>query len=168
MAVETWESALTGRLAARFGGGISRFGSYLGQPFLEARADLTLDVLRFLRDEEAFDFLVDLTAVDRPGHAERFELVYILYSFASNERIRVKTRVGDGVAAPSVTGVYPAADWLEREVFDMFGIGFAGHPKLRRILLPDDWSGHPLRRETSILAMDQDWVRRNLGIESGQ
>ena len=96
------------------------------------------------------------------------ELVYTIFSYARNERLRVKSRLADGVNAPSITGVYPAANWLEREVFDMFGIRFDGHPNLKRILLPDEWQGHPLRKEYGIVQMDNDCVKSNLGIDSGQ
>ena len=85
-----------------------------------------------------------------------------------NQRIRVKARVRDGFRPPSLTPVFPGANWLEREVFDLFGIEFAGHPHLTRILLPDGWSGHPLRKDYSIIQMDNRWVRENLGIDSGQ
>ncbi len=112
--------------------------------------------------------LTDLTAVDYPAQEKRFEVVYILYSFATNERVRIKVKTGLEEAVPSVSSEFPAANWLEREVYDMFGIGFSGHPDLKRILMPDDWQGFPLRKEKSIVEMDSDWVRRNLGIESAQ
>jgi len=109
---------------------------------------------------------VDLTAVDYPGRPERFELIYIVYSFARNERIRIKTRIGEGARPASAVAVHPTANWLEREVFDMFGIPFEGHPDLRRILLPEDWTGHPLRKDSSILAADQRWIKEHLGLEA--
>jgi NADH-quinone oxidoreductase subunit C len=94
--------------------------------------------------------------------------VYILYSFAKNTRVRVKTQIADGSALPTAVKIWSTANWLEREVFDMFGIRFEGHPDLKRILLPEGWKGHPLRKEYGILQQDQDWVQINLGIESGQ
>jgi NADH-quinone oxidoreductase subunit C len=126
------------------------------------------NVAQYLRDEEAFDMLSDLTAVDWPKREKRFEIVLNLYSFAKNERLRVKAKAAEGEHVPTMTSVWPAANWLEREVYDMFGIVFDGHPDLRRILLPEEWQGFPLRKDYDILKQDQDWVRENLGIESGQ
>jgi NADH-quinone oxidoreductase subunit C len=168
MAVEPWEDELTRELAARFGTGIGRFGAYLGQPFLTAAPGSLIEILQYLKERAGFDFLTDLTVVDYPQRERRFELVCLLYSFGRNIRIRVKAAFAESERAPSLTAVYPAADWLEREVFDMFGIEFDGHPGLRRLLLPDEWQGFPLRKDSSILGMDQRWVRENLGIESGQ
>lgn len=168
MASSPWDDELTARLSSALPGVVRHTASYLGQNFAVIEPIAAASVLQFLRDQEGFDFLVDLTAVDYPKREARFELVYILYSFERNERVRVKTSVFDGEKPPSVTGVYAAANWLEREVFDLFGIEFQGHPDLRRILLPDEWQGHPLRKDYSILGMDQRWVRENLGIESGQ
>ena len=126
------------------------------------------DSSEFLKLEADFDYLVDLTAADYPKRPERFELFYILYSFARNERIRVKTAVADGMKPATATTVHATANWLEREVFDMFGIQFAGHPDMRRILLPEEWEGFPLRKEYGLIQQDERWVRENLNIESGQ
>jgi NADH-quinone oxidoreductase subunit C len=108
-----------------------------------------LDVARHLRtaSDAAFDICSDVTATDWPPRPERFDVVYCLYSTAHRCRLRVKARVADGEAIDSVTPVWPAANWLEREVFDMFGIRFSGHPNLRRILMPDEWQGHPQRKD---------------------
>ena len=112
--------------------------------------------------------LADLTAVDWPKREKRFDVVLNLYSFAKNERLRLKVWAADAEEVPSVVSVWPTANWQEREVFDMFGIVFSGHPNLKRILLPDEWQGYPLRKDYDILQQDTAWVRENLGIESGQ
>lgn len=126
------------------------------------------EIALHLRNEEKFDMLADLTAGDWPKREKRFDVILNLYSFAKNERLRLKVRAGDGEAVPSVVGIWAVANWLEREVFDMFGIVFSGHPDLKRILLPDEWQGYPLRKDYDILQQDTAWVRDNLGIESGQ
>jgi NADH-quinone oxidoreductase subunit C len=125
-------------------------------------------LIEFLRTKPAFDYLVDLTAVHWPKRDIPFDVVYILYSFARNERIRVKIKIAEGYKPQTAVGVHLTANWLEREAYDMFGIEFANHPDLRRILMPEDWSGYPLRKDYGIVQMDQRWVRENLGIESGQ
>jgi NADH-quinone oxidoreductase subunit C len=168
MVTTPWESDLTQALKERFGGAMTEFSTYLGQNFLLVTPDAAIPILETLKLELDFDYLVDLTAVDYPKRSERFELVYILYSFARNERVRVKTAFADGFRPATATTVHLAANWLEREVFDMFGIQFANHPDMRRILLPEEWQGYPLRKENSILLQDDTWVRENLGIESGQ
>lgn len=165
MAATPWEDELTARIAARFAENLS-FATYLAENFVTCLPGLVPDLVFYLRDHEAFDFLTDLTVVDYPKEERRFELIYILYSFSRNERIRIKTRTLANV--PSIAGIFHGANWLEREAFDMFGVSFEGHPNLKRILLPEEWHGHPLRKDTSIIAMDNEWVQANLGIESGQ
>jgi NADH-quinone oxidoreductase subunit C len=158
---------------------VSRFRAKFGAALLEAMEDrkqaiLTVERQRlaeialYTRDEEKFEMLADLTAVDWPKREKRFDVVLNLYSFAKNERLRLKAHAADGEEVPSMVGVWVAANWLEREVFDMFGIVFSGHPNLKRILLPDEWQGYPLRKDYDILQQDTAWVRENLGIESGQ
>ena len=168
MAVTPWESDLTASLKGQFGERITEYSTYLGQNFLVAKAEAVIPVLEYLKLEKDFDYLVDLTAVDYPKRTERFDVVYILYSFARNERIRVKTMLAEGSRAATACGVHLTANWLEREVFDMFGIQFEGHPDMRRILLPEEWQGFPLRKEYGILQQDDRWVQENLSIESGQ
>jgi NADH-quinone oxidoreductase subunit C len=158
---------------------VTRFRTKFGAALLEAMEDrkqaiLTVDRSRLLeialhlRDEEKFDMLADLTAVDWPKREKRFDVVLNLYSFPKNERLRLKVHAADAEEVPSVVSVWPTANWQEREVFDMFGIIFSGHPNLKRILLPDEWQGYPLRKDYDILQQDTAWVKENLGIESGQ
>ncbi len=105
-------------------------------------------VMRFLRDEADFDMLMDLTAVDYLGQTPRFEVVYHLYAMGTNQRVRIKARVAEEAAEiASVVALYASANWMEREVFDLYGIRFDGHPDLRRILLYDEFEGHPLRKD---------------------
>jgi NADH-quinone oxidoreductase subunit C len=156
------------RLRTQHGLGLHETNTYLGQKYIVADSSLIPELLQVLRDQEQFDYCVDITAVHYPEREKQFEVVWILYSFQHNERIRVKAAYADGESAPSAVAIWPAANWLEREVYDMFGIRFEGHPDLKRILLPDGWKGHPLRKDYGIIQQDQEWVQINLGIESGQ
>ena len=165
---EPWESELITRLRQQYGSAIVEASRYLGQKYVIVDSSIVSEILRRMRDEEGFDYCVDITAVHYPKREQQFDVVYVLYSFPHNERIRVKTRIKDGEHVPSAFAIWPTADWLEREAFDMFGIVFDGHPGLKRILLPDDWKGHPLRKDYDILQQDKEWVKINLGIESGQ
>ena len=155
------------KLKRQYGSGIEA-STYLGQNYFVVDASILPELLQILRDEEQFDYCVDITAVHYPKREKQFDVIWILYSFPRNERIRVKAMCADGEVLPSVTNIWPTANWLEREVFDMFGIRFEGHPDLKRILLPDGWKGYPLRKDHSILQQDSEWVHINLGIESGQ
>jgi len=168
MAATPWESDLVQQLKEQFGESLLEASSYVGQNFIIAKPDVVTSLIEYLKFEADFDYLVDLTAVDWPKRAERFDLVYILYSFARNERIRIKTRIPEGYRPASVVRAHRTANWLEREIFDMFGIEFEGHPDLRRILMPEDWQGHPLRKDYTVLQQDDRWVHENLGIEKGQ
>jgi len=162
-----WESEMVARIKQRHGSGVEAL-TYLGQNYLVADASIISELLQTLRDEELFDYCVDVTAVHYPEREKQFDVIWILYSFAANQRIRVKTLIADGQSVPSSVNIWPTANWLEREVYDMFGIRFDGHPDLKRILLPDGWKGHPLRKDYGIIQQDKEWVQINLGIESGQ
>ena len=168
MLATPWESELARELKENFGDAIGETSTYLGQNFIVAKPGSAIAILEYLKLEADFDYLVDITAVDWPKRADRFDVVYILYSFSRNERMRVKIFIPDGYQPETAVGVHLTADWLEREVYDMFGIEFAGHPNMKRILMPDEWQGHPLRKDYGILQQDQRWVQENLGIESGQ
>lgn len=125
-------------------------GSSSGEVWVVVAPDHAVEVLTVLRDEPglAFDYLSDVTAVHWPGRDEaEFDLVYQLYSIDNRTRFRVKVPLGQDQEPMSVVNLWPAAEWLEREVYDMFGIRFAGHPDQRRILNPEGFEGHPLRKE---------------------
>lgn len=162
------DNEMVSRFRAKFGGAILEAMEDRKQAILIVDRARLAEIALYTRDEEKFEMLSDLTAVDWPKREKRFDVVLNLYSFAKNERLRLKAHAADGEEVPSVVGVWLAADWLEREVFDMFGIVFTGHPNLKRILLPDEWQGYPLRKDYDILQQDTAWVRENLGIESGQ
>ncbi|HEY8370432.1 MAG TPA: NADH-quinone oxidoreductase subunit C [Thermodesulfobacteriota bacterium] len=148
VAVVTAEEAV-GAVKATFPETVEETALKEDLPCVIVRREDLVNAMHELR-RAGFDFLVDLTAVDYPGRAERFEVVYHLYSFAANQRLRVKTRASESTPVPSLTGLWKAANWLEREVWDLFGVRFEGHPNLTRIVLPDDWVGHPLRKDYPI------------------
>lgn len=156
------------RLKQQYGSGIREANTYLGQAYMAVESSIIHELLQVLRDQEDFDYCVDVTALHYPQREKQFDVIWILYSFPHNERIRVKTMIADGESLPSSTAIWATANWLEREVYDMFGIKFDGHPDLKRILLPDGWKGHPLRKDYGIIQQDKEWVQINLGIESGQ
>lgn len=129
-----------------------------------------VDFVRFLRDDAAcrFTTLVDLTAVDWPDRPARFEMVWHFLSMWKNQRIRVKAALPEDQMCPSITEVYPAANWFEREVFDMFGILFSGHPDLRRLLTDYGFRGHPLRKDfptTGYIELRYDEVQKRVVYE---
>jgi len=106
------------------------------------------DVMRFLRDEADFDMLMDVTAVDYLGQTPRFEVVYHLFSTTRSHRMRIKAPVpAEDASIASAVDLFPSANWMEREVWDLYGIRFEGHPDLRRILLYEEFEGHPLRKD---------------------
>jgi NADH-quinone oxidoreductase subunit C len=167
---EPWSSPLLDELHKRFPGAISEAVIFRNQPAVTLSRESLLAVCEFLRSDEGGEYtlLTDETAVDYPKREKRFEVIYHLYSFKRNDRLRLKLIVGEGEKVPSVVGLWPTANWLEREVYDMFGVEYEGHPDLKRILLPEGWTGHPLRKDYDILRQDDAWVQSNLGIKSGQ
>jgi len=141
---------------------------YLGDWTVIVPAAHIVEAATHLRDapEAAFDYCSDLTATDWPPRAERFDVIYCLYSTRHRHRVRLKVKVAENQPLASVTGVWTAANWLEREVYDMFGVNFTGHPDRRRILMPDDWQGYPQRKDYPLegpgeLLMENpiDWLK---------
>jgi NADH-quinone oxidoreductase subunit C len=161
--------AFIASLSAEVAGSVAQVSYYLGDWTVIVPVSHVLQAVTHLRDapNAAFDLCSDVTATDWPLRAEaRFDVIYILYSTRHRHRVRVKVKVAEHQGLPSVTGVWPAANWLEREVFDMFGVNFTGHPDRRRILMPDDWQGHPQRKDYPLegpgeLLMENplDWLK---------
>ena len=118
-----------------------------GELTLTGPAGTVVEALTYLRDAQGFHQLIDLCGADYPERAKRFDVVYHLLSMTKNRRVRLKVQTDEDTAVPSVVGVFPAADWFEREAFDMYGIFFENHPDLRRILTDYGFHGHPLRKD---------------------
>jgi len=143
------------KIAAHYPDAIEEVYEFRGDTWLFIRKERLLEVCRLLRDDPDLGYLYisDITAIDwlpyweKGEKPKRFEVVYNLYSPVHFQRILLKVRVDDGEAVPSVMGIWEGANYPEREVYDMFGIPFEGHPNLKRILMPDDWVGHPLRKD---------------------
>ncbi len=136
------------RLTGRFGASLS-YEQAGGKPAVIAGKNALRDVLLFLKTDEAllYTMMTDLFAVDRNASDPRFEVVYLLNSLHLKERLVVKVRVADGEPVPTVSDLWRAADWLEREAYDMLGVRFSNHPDLRRILCVEDFDGYPLRKD---------------------
>jgi NADH-quinone oxidoreductase subunit C len=136
-------------LRADLQGSVLEVEEFRGERTLLVPAERIGEVLAFLRDDERcrFDMLTDVTAVHWPQREKQFDVVWLLYSHPRNLRLRVKAHVGLEEPVPSAVPLWATADWLERECFDMFGVRFEGHPDLRRILMPEDYEGWPLRKE---------------------
>jgi NADH/F420H2 dehydrogenase subunit C len=147
---------------------VTQISFFVGDWTVIVPAAKLIDVVRFLRDspEAAFDFCSDVTASDWPTRPQRFDVIYCLFSTRHRKRVRLKVRAAESEQVPSVSGIWPAANWLEREVYDLFGVHITGHPKLTRILMPDDWQGHPQRKDYPLegpgeLLMENplDWLK---------
>jgi len=162
------DNELVKRYKEKFGPAILEAWTDRKQAILVVARELLAEIAVYSRDDEKFDWLSDLTAVDWPKREKRFDIVLNMYSMEKNERLRLKVHASADERVPSVQGVWSTTNWMEREVYDMFGVIFEGHPDLKRILLPDEWQGFPLRKDYDILTQDTAWVRENLGIESGQ
>ena len=140
-------ATLSERIAAALPGAVTAANIAYGELTLQAEAAGIVRVLTFLRDEAGFKTVIDICGNDWPAREKRFDVVYHLLSLTHNARVRVKIAVGEGEAVSSAVGVFAGAGWFEREVFDMYGVKFAGHPDLRRILTDYNFEGHPLRKD---------------------
>ncbi len=156
---------LVRKLKAQFNEAIGDASEFIGQLSIRVQRERIVEVCEFLKNDEntPFNYLSDLTCVHYPDRGDApFEVVYNLFSIPANERVRLKVSTTEETSVDSVTGVWPAANWLEREVFDLFGIRFANHPDLRRLLLPPDWEGHPLRKDFPLEFVENAWTEKHL------
>ena len=148
--MESHDSPVLARLLEGLPEAVSGTHASLGDATAIVDASRILEVLRFLRDDPdlAFEMLSDITCVDYLGETPRFEMVYHLYSLAKNHRLRIKARVAeDACEIDTLVPLWASANWMEREVWDLYGVRFTGHPDLRRILLYEEFDGHPLRKD---------------------
>ena len=134
-------------LDTRFPNAVVEASVLLGEVALVIRSSALLDVCKALKTDFGFERLSSVTALDWWPKVPRFEMVYHFHSLKHGRRLRMKLRVEEGEAVPSVTHIWTTANWYEREVFDLFGIPFTNHPNLERIMMPADWEGHPLRKD---------------------
>jgi len=139
------DAGLPERLAAAFPDAV--LTEHVGETTLNIARATLIAVVTALRDDFAFEQLIDIAGVDFPDRAERFEVVYLFLSLTANRRIRVKLSTDDTAPVASLTGLWPCANWWEREVYDLYGVLFEGHPDLRRILTDYGFSGHPFRKD---------------------
>ena len=149
MAAEAKESILIKKLTGRFGEGIIDTSVYKDEVTLLVNKRALVSICDFLKNAAEFqmNYLVDVIGVDYTPASPQFEVVYHLYSIPKRHRMRLKVKVAEGEAIPTVTGIWPGANWPEREAYDMYGIIFDGHPNLKRIYMAPDWEGFPLRKD---------------------
>src|SRR5258708_793735 len=171
--VDASSHPLVKKLRGKFDAAVIEASEFLGQLSKRIDPSRVVEICDTLKQdpETPFNYLSDLTCAHYPDHREApFEVIYNLYSISANERVRLKawvnTEGGEGIE--SVTGVWPSADWPEREVYDLFGVKFRNHPDLRRILLPPDWEGHPLRKDYPLEFVENRWTEDHLPDSGGE
>lgn len=145
------------QLKAKFGASVLSVAEFRGETTVVVKKEEIVAVCTFLKHDLGFNFLTDLCAVDYLGQAPRFMMVYQLYNIGTHQRLRIKAAVEEGdERIDTVSGVWATANWLERECYDLMGIVFNNHPDPRRILMPDDWVGHPLRKDYPVQGPDRE------------
>ncbi len=157
-------------IKAKFGGAIESFEEFRGELSVNVKKEMLHDFMQFLHDEPSlkFDYLVLVTAVDFPEREDRFDVVYELRSIDHKTMMRVKTKTKEGEPVDSVIDIWHSANWDERETFDMYGVNFANHPDLRRILMPEDWVGYPLRKDYPLKGRPEDDTYLDKHLPKGQ
>ena len=150
----TFQPAVVEALQARLGAAVRAVALYAGEHTVYLDRAAVVDACRLLHEEQGFDYLADMATVDRFTEEDRFEVLYNLVSTAGRKRLRLRVRVDEAdPVVPTITGVYPAAEWHEREAWDMMGVRFEGHPDLRRVFMPEDFDYHPARKDFPTLGM---------------
>ncbi len=149
--------AVVDKLKAKFGDTVLAEKEFRGETTVTVKKEQIVAVCTFLKKECGFNFLTDLCGVDYLGESPRFMVVYQLYNIGKHLKLRVKAPVEEADASiDTVSGVWSTANWMERECWDLMGISFNNHPDLRRILMPDDWEGHPLRKDYPVQGPDRE------------
>lgn len=145
------------KIREKFASSLLDVREFRGEVTVTVRKEDIVAVCSLLKSELSYNMLTDITAVDYPESDQRFMMVYNLYSIPNKDRIRIKAPVGeDACSIDTLSGLWNSANWLEREVYDLFGINFVNHPDLRRILMTDDWVGHPLRKDYPLQGPDRE------------
>jgi len=151
------ENAVVAKLKGKFAETVLDVVEFRGETTVTVKKEDVVAVCAFMKEELGFNFLCDICGVDLLGQAPRFMLVYNLYNISSKERLRLKAPVEESAAqVDTVSGVWSTANWMEREVWDLMGISFNNHPDLRRILMPADWEGFPLRKDYPVQGPDRE------------
>jgi NADH-quinone oxidoreductase subunit C len=160
---EVVENGPSQALKAKFGDAAKGVKNSCGEATILVEKGRLIEALTFLRDDAAcaMNYLSDMTGAHHPNNPKKFEVVYHCYSLEKGHSLRVKAQLDDGETCPTATGVWPGADWMEREAHDLLGIVFEGHPNLKVILLPDDFEGHPLRKEFPLGGNQEEMIRSN-------
>lgn len=160
---EVAENAASQALKAKFGDAVTGVKNPCGEAAVLVEKARLVEALTFLRDDPAcaMDYLSDMTAAHYPNNPKKFEVLYHAYSLGKKHSLRVKVQLDDGEPCPTATGVWPGADWMEREAHDMFGVVFEGHPNPKTILLPDGFEGHPLLKELPVGGAQEEMIRSN-------
>lgn len=151
------DQAIVEKLQGSFGSEILDVVEFRGETTVTVKKDRIVEICTFMRDQCGFNFLCDLCGVDYLGSSPRFMVVYNLYNINAKQRFRIKVPVEeDDACVDTVSTVWATANWPERECWDLYGISFNDHPDLRRILMPADWEGHPLRKDYPVQGPDRE------------
>lgn len=151
------EHVAVAKLQGKFSTEVLEVKEFRGETTVTVKKEDIVAICSFLKSELGYNLLTDLCGVDYLGRTPRFQVVYNMYNITTKDRLRIKTPVEESDAnIDTVSGVWSTANWLERECWDLMGINFNNHPDLRRILLPDDWEGHPLRKDYPVQGPDRE------------